>query len=145
MPSIVADRCGFVNHNRLSTVKGALVPLLPEAERRLVLTERMFPHESFARGRRCVMCPDKSGSPKLISCCLCHSWCHVPCSCQTHLGRICPCRVKDIGSWTPRERSWSRRTLIWRTMLLPTKPVMRADDRMVGHDVNYKLAHMFMD
>ena len=76
--------------------KGALVPHLPEAERHLLLVEGALPPESSARGRTCVMCPVKGGSPKLIPCCLCNNWCHVPCSYQTHLRRVCPCHVRIL-------------------------------------------------
>ena len=77
-------------------------------------------------------------SPKLIPCCLCNNWCHVPCSYQTHLGRICPCHVildprrKIMVISHPYMEDYA---------VLPTRPVIRADDGKIDHDISYELAH----
>ena len=44
----------------------------------------------------CEMCPVRPGSPKLLPCCLCDNCCHIGCSYQTHLGRVCPCHIRVL-------------------------------------------------
>ena len=98
--TMVAFLHGVGSHNRLCftcvlrTSPRAFVSRVSDAERHLLVTKRTLPFESSAQGKRCVMCPVKNGSPKLIPCCLCNNRCHVPCSYQTHLGRICPCHIR---------------------------------------------------
>ena len=76
--------------------KSAIVPSLPEDERADLLQRGILPTESSAKDGFCVMSPVKRGSPKLLPCSLCYNWCHIGCSYQTHLGRVCPCHVQIL-------------------------------------------------
>ena len=76
--------------------KTAIVPSLPEEDRDDLINRGRMPRESSAKDRHCVMCPIKRGSPRLLPCCLCYNWCHIGCSYQTHLGRVCPCHVQIL-------------------------------------------------
>ena len=76
--------------------KSTFVPNPPEDDLQVLKDANILPPESSAWGRYCVMCFVKRGSPKLLPCCPCNNWCHVSCSYQTHLGRICPCHVRIL-------------------------------------------------
>ena len=80
--------------------KSTLVYQLSDAEKQLLHEAGSLPFESSAMGKRCVMCPVKHESPKLLPCCLCENWRHVPCSYQMHLGRVCPCHVRILDPRT---------------------------------------------
>ena len=73
------------------------IPYLSEEDRQALEEEGVIPPESSVGDRFCVMCPVKRGSPRLLPCCLCNNWCHIGCSYQTHLGRICPCHVRILN------------------------------------------------
>ena len=87
-----------------NTTKHYIVPNLPEDEKEALQTRGALPSSSSARDRHCVMCPVRRGSPRLLPCALCYNWCHPGCSYQTHLGRICPCHVRNSRSLSGR--SW---------------------------------------
>ena len=72
-----------------------------EEELRALMEHGMFPLESSAKDRFCVMCPVKRGSPRLLPCCLCYN-CHVGCNYETNPGRVCNCKSR---SWIRRGRS----------------------------------------
>ena len=76
--------------------RSTIVPKLPEEEQRVLVDHGILPQDSSAKDRFCVMCPVKRGSPRLLACCLCYNWCHIGCSYQTHLGRVCPCHVQIL-------------------------------------------------
>ena len=69
---------------------------LRHEEKDALLKDGVLPPESSTRGRICVMCPVRIGFPKLLPCCLRENWCHVGCSYQTHLGRMCPCHIRIL-------------------------------------------------
>ena len=112
--------------------KTAIVPNLPEEERDDLLHRGILPRESSAKDRHCVMCPVKRGSPKLLPCCLCYNWCHIGCSYQTHLGRVCPCHVQILDP--------KRKTMVLRhpyhedCVVLPTRTTMRVDNKSVAQE-----------
>ena len=81
----------------------------------------------------CVLCPVRMGSPKLILCFMCNNWCHVPCSYQIHLGRVCPCHIRILD---PKKKIMYMEDYV----VLPTRPVIRAENRLAGKDINYKLS-----
>ena len=92
--------------------KGGLVPSVAEAERHLLMTEVVLPPGSSARGRVWVVCPVRVGSPKLVPCCLCNNWCHVPCSIRLiWVGSV----LVTSGFWTLGGRSWLCHTHLWKT------------------------------
>ena len=76
--------------------RSTIVPSLPEEDRRALLEHGEVPPESSAKDRFCVMCLVKRGSSRLLPCCLCYNCCHISCSYQTHLGRVCPCHVQIL-------------------------------------------------
>ena len=83
------------------------------------------------------MCPVKRGSPRLLPCCLCENWCHIACSYQTHLGRICPCHVRILD---PRQK------IIVMThpchedyVVLPTTSTIRIDSKNIECDIEYRV------
>ena len=117
--------------------KTTLVPALSEEDRKALLEDGVLPPESSAKDRFCVMCPVKRGSPRLLPCCLCHNWCHIGCSYQTHLGRVCPCHVQILD---PR-----RKIIVLRHpyhedyVVLPTRHTLRPDKKNIERDVVYRL------
>ena len=120
-----------------NTTKTTIVPALPEEDRKALLEHGTLPPESSAKNRFCVMCPVKRGSPRLIPCCLCHNWCHISCSYQTHLGRVCPCHVQILD---PR-----RKIIVLRhpyhedCVVFPTKPSLRPDNKNIERDIANRL------
>ena len=84
----------------LITAQAGLVAALPDWERQQLTGHGALPKASSVRGRTCVMCPVRSGSPRLMPCCLCENWCHVSCSYQTHLriGKSLPVSHQNVGS-----------------------------------------------
>ena len=77
--------------------KSSLVDALPQFERNQLLRNQVqLPAASLAPSRRCMMCPDRDGSSNVFPWCLCGGWCHVNCSYQSHLGRICPSHVRIL-------------------------------------------------
>ena len=76
--------------------KNAIVPNRPEEDQDALINHGIEPRESSAKDRFCVMCPVKRGSPRILPCCLCYNRCHIGCSYQTHLGRVCPCHVQIL-------------------------------------------------
>ena len=117
--------------------KSTIVPALPEKDRKALLEHGVLPSESSAKDRFCVMCPVKRGSPRLIPRCLCHNWCHIGCSYQTHLGRVCPCHVQILD---PR-----RKIIVLRhpyhedCVVLPTRPTLRPDNKNIERDIANRL------
>ena len=98
------------------------MPALHEEDRKALLEDGALPPDSSAKDRFCVMCPVKRGSLRLLPCCLCHNWCHIGCSYQTHLGRVCPCHVQILDpKWSPaswlnlllEKHAWLSAGLVW--------------------------------
>ena len=120
-----------------NTTKTTLVPALSKEDRKALLEDGVIPPESSARDRFCVMCPVKRGSPRLLPCCLCRNWCHIGCSYQTHLGRVCPCHAQILH---PR-----RKIIVLRHpyhedyVVLPTRHTLRPDNKNIEWDVAYRL------
>ena len=113
--------------------RSTIVPALPEEDRRVLLEHGVLPPNSSAKDRFCVMCPVKRGSLRLIPCCLCHSWCHVSCSYQTNLGRVCPCHVQILDP--------GKKIIVLRhpyhedCVVLPTRNTTRPDNKKTERDV----------
>ena len=84
------------------------------------------------------MCPVRVGSPKLIPCCLCDNWCHVLCSYQTYLGRICPCHIRILDP--KRKIMVMSRPYMEEYVVLPTRAAVRAESRLAERDMGYKLS-----
>ena len=83
------------------------------------------------------MCPVKSGSPRLLPCCLRENWCHISCRCQTHWGRICPCHVKILD---PRRKiTVMSHPYFEDHVVLPTRSTIRMDNRNVERDRGFKV------
>ena len=116
--------------------KSTIVPNLPEEERRALIEHGILPQESSAKDRFCVMCPVKRGSPRLLPCCLCYSWCHIVCSYQTHLGRVCPCHVQILDP--------KRKIIVLRhpyhedCVVLPTRNTTRPDTKSIEREVEHR-------
>ena len=110
-----------------------IVPALPEEERKALLEHGALPQESSAKDRCCVMCPVKRGSPRLLPCCLCYNWCHISCSYQTHLGRICPCHVQILDP--KRKITVLRHPYHEDCVVLPTRNTTRPDSKNIKRDV----------
>ena len=112
------------------------MPNLPEEERRALLEHGILPLESSAKDRFCVMCPVKRGPPRLLPCCLCYNWCHIGCSYQTHLGRVCPCHVQILDP--------KRKIIVLRHpyhedyVALPTRNTTRPDTKSIEREVEYR-------
>ena len=111
---------------------------LSDAEKQLLDDAGTLPFESSAMGKRCVMCPVRHGAPKLLPCCLCGNWCHVPCSYQTHLGRVGPCHVRILDPRT--EIIVLSHPYVEDYVVLPTRPAIRSDDRNTEHDISFNVA-----
>ena len=92
--------------------------------------------ESSAKDRFCVMCPVKRGPPRLLPCCLCYNWCHIGCSYQTHLGRVCPCHVQILDP--------KRKIIVLRhpyhedCVVLPTRNTTRPDNKSIEREVEQR-------
>ena len=116
--------------------KNCIVLSLTDEEKDDLLTRGVLPPESTARDRRCVMCPVRRGSPKLLPCCLCYNWCHPGCSYQTHLGRVCPCHVQILDP--------KRKIIVLRhpyhedLVVLPTRPNLRVDSKSIAREASYR-------
>ena len=119
--------------------KSAIVPNLPEEERRDLMEHGILPQESSTKDRFCVMCPVKRGSPRLhekLPCCLCYNWCHICCSYQTHLGRVCPYHVQILDL--------KRKIIVLRhpyhedCVVLPTRNTTRPDAKSIDWEVEYR-------
>ena len=95
----------------------------------------MLPRESSARVELCVMCPVRIGSLKLIPCCLCHNWCHVPCSYQIHLGRVRPCYTRILD---PKRKIMVMSHPYMEDYVM--LPAIRAQSRLAGRDISYGLS-----
>ena len=118
------------------TIKKAIVPSLPDEEREDLLVRGILPRESSARDRHCVMCPVKRGSPRLLPCCLCYDWCHIACSYQTHLGRVCPCHVQLLD---PKRKIMELRHPYHEDyVVLPTRNTTRTDYKSIAREVVYR-------
>ena len=102
------------------------------------LKDGVLPPDSSARGRVCVMCPVRIGSSKLIPCCLCNNWCHVPRSYQTCLGIVCPCHIKIVDP--KRKIMVLSRAYMEECVVLPTRPAIRSETRLAGKDISCKLS-----
>ena len=97
LPSWCRKPQAFTYHMCAENItKTTLVPALSKEDRKALSEEGVVPPESSAKDRFCVMCPVRRGSPRLLPCCLCHNWCHIGCSYQTHLDRVCPCHVQIL-------------------------------------------------
>ena len=116
--------------------KTAIVPNLPEEDRDDLINRGILPRESSAKDRRCVMCPIKGGSPRLLPCCLCYNWCHIGCSYQTHLGRVCPCHVQILDP--KRKIIVLRRPYHEDCVVLPTRTTMRVDNKSIAQEARYR-------
>ena len=116
--------------------KTAIVPSLPEEDRDELINHGILPRESSAKDRFCVMCPVKRGSPRLLPGCLCYNWCHIGCSYQTHLGRVCPCHVQISDP--------KRKIIVLRhpyhedCVVLPTRTTMQVDNKSIAQEVRYR-------
>ena len=87
----------FTDHTSAELVtKSGLVDALSPFERSKLLRNQVLPAASLARGRRCMMCSDRYGSSRVLPCCLFENWCHVNCSYQSRLGRICPSHARIL-------------------------------------------------
>ena len=105
--------------------KNVIVQYLPDEERDDLLIRGILLQESSARDRHCIMCPVRRGSPKLLPCCLCYTWCHAGCSYQTQLGRVCPCHVQILDP--KRKIIMLRHPYHEDYVVLPTRTNMRVD------------------
>ena len=116
--------------------KTAIVPSVLEEDRRALMEDGILPHNSSAKDRFCVMCPVKRGSPRLLPCCLCNNWCHIGCSYQTHLGRVCPCHIQILDP--------KRKIMVLRhpyhedCVVLPTRNTTRPDYKGIDKEVEYR-------
>ena len=117
--------------------KTAIAPALPEEDGKALLEHGILPPESLARDRFCVMCPVKRGSPRLIPWCLCHNWCHISCSYQTHLGRVCPSHVQILD--LRRNIIVLRHPYHEDCVVLPTRPTLCPDNKNIERDIANKL------
>ena len=117
--------------------RSTIVPSLPEEERRALLEDGVLPPESSAKDRFCVMCPVKRGSPRLLPCCLCYNWCHIRCSYQTHLGRVCPCHVQILDP--KRKIIVLRRPYHEDCVVLLTRNTTRPDAKSIEREVAYRV------
>ena len=95
-------------------------------------------HPNHLREEECVMCPVRVGSPKLIPCCSCNKWCHVPCSYQTHLGKVCPCHIRILDH--KRKIMVTSHPHVEDYVVLPTRLAVRAESSLAGRDISYKLS-----
>ena len=137
MPSWCRKPQSFTYHMGAENItKTTLVPSLPEEDRKALLGDGVIPPEWSARDRFCVMCPVKRGSPRVLPRCLCHNWCHIGCSYQTHLGRVCPCHVRILDP--------KRKIIVFAHpyhedyVVLPTRPTIRPDNKNIERDIEYR-------
>ena len=111
--------------------KTGIVPNLSDEDRTALLDHGVLPPESTARDRHCVMCPVR-GSARLLPCCLCYNWCHLGCSYQTHLGRICPCHVQILD---PKRKIIVLKHPYYEDyVVLPTRSNIRVDNKSVAQE-----------
>ena len=112
-----------------------LTPSLPDGDLQ-VLREGTIPQSPLPRVD-IVTCPVRRGSPKLLPCCLCENWCHISCSYQTHLGRICPCHVRILD---PRRKIIvMSHPYLEDYVVLPTRSTIRTDSRNIERDIGFSI------
>ena len=131
----VEFQCGVGSHSHL-----CISCALKMSPKELLSQLCLCSHPSHLREEGGVSCgPVRAGSPKLVPCCLCNNWRHVPCSYQTHLGRICPCHIRILDR--QRKIMVTSHPYMEDYVVLPNSPTIRMDERMICHDVSCKLSH----
>ena len=115
--------------------KNATVPSLPDEDRDELINRGILPRESSMKDRFCVMCPVKRGSPRLLPCCLCYNWCHIGCSYQTHLERVCPCLVQILD---PKRKIMVLRHPYHEDCVVLPRNTTRTDYKSIAQEVRYR-------
>ena len=63
---------------------------------------------------------------RIVPCCQCENWCHLGCSYQTHLERICPCHVQVLDP--KRKIVVLSHPYLEDYVVLPTRPAIRVSE-----------------
>ena len=78
------------------------------------------------------MCPVRLGYPKLLPC-----WCHVGCSYQTHIGRVCPCHIRILDP--KRKIVVLSHPSMEDYVTLPTRAAVRTENRLTTKEIKFKM------